>query len=167
MRSCKMSRKSPDFGLTCSGLATTLETQKKKEKKKHRPCTTFSGHYVRGQRREMNVPSSQHPDKHIREAVASMAGGWKATLLKFGATLRSRVHVGDTFSVPLVSFQPNWPTFPTLWPDSLFLSLRCVPSVVCVLLGFLRISKLAILRFQERKHVWMCWSCLVDKEQLV
>lgn len=134
------------FWLTCPDMVATLEKQQKAQ-----ACTAFSGLYVCGQRREMNVPSSQHPDKLIREAVASMAGGWKATLLKFGATPRSRVQVGDTFSVPLVSFQPSWPGFPTLWPDSLSFS-QSEPSTFA-LIGFLKISKLAILMYQQERHV--------------
>lgn len=61
-----------------------------------------------------------------------MSRGWKGTLLKFGGEVgEGRVHTEDTFSVPLGSFQPGWPTSPTLWPSSL--SER-VPSV-CALTG--------------------------------
>lgn len=61
-----------------------------------------------------------------------MSRGWKGTLLKFGGEVgEGRVHTEDTFSVPLGSFQPGWPTSPTLWPNSL--SER-VPSV-CALTG--------------------------------
>lgn len=61
-----------------------------------------------------------------------MSRGWKGTLLKFGGEVgEGRVHTEDTFSVPLGSFQPGWPTSPTQWPNSL--SER-VPSV-CALTG--------------------------------
>lgn len=80
----------------------------------------------------MCSPQSQHPSNPFLGPVASMSRGWKGTLLKFGGEVgEGRVHLEDTFSVPLGSFQSGWPTSPTLWPDSL--SIR-VPSV-CALTG--------------------------------
>lgn len=49
-----------------------------------------------------------------------------------GEVGEGRVHTEDTFSVPLGSFQPGWPTSPTLWPGSL--SERA-PSCACALAG--------------------------------
>lgn len=80
----------------------------------------------------MCSPQSQHPSNPFLAPVASMSRGWKGTLLKFGGEVgEGRVHLEDTFSVPLGSFQSGWPTSPTLWPGSL--SIR-VPSV-CALAG--------------------------------
>lgn len=75
----------------------------------------------------MCSPQSQHPSSPFLGPVASMSRVWKGTLLKFGGEVgEGRVHLEDTFSVPLGSFQSGWPTSPTLWPDSL--AVR-VPSV--------------------------------------
>lgn len=75
----------------------------------------------------MCSPQSQHHSDPFRGPVASMSRGWKGTLLKFGGEVgEDRVHLEDTFSVPLGAFQPGWPTPPTLWPDSLS---KRVPSV--------------------------------------
>lgn len=80
----------------------------------------------------MCSPHSQHPSNPFLGPVASMSRGWKGTLLKFGGEVgEGRVHLEDTFSVPLGAFQPGWPTSPTLWPDSLS---KRVPSV-CTLTG--------------------------------
>lgn len=95
----------------------------------------------------MCSPQSQHPSSLFLGPVASMSRSWKGTLLKFGGEMvEGRVHLGDTFSVPLGSFQSGWPTSPTLWPNSL--SIR-VPSV-CALAGPLR-PRLSFLRCADRE----------------
>lgn len=67
----------------------------------------------------MCAPQPQHPLAPFLGPVASMSRGWKGTLLKFGGEEgEGRVHLEDTFSVPLGSFQSGWPTSPTLWPGS-------------------------------------------------
>lgn len=95
----------------------------------------------------MCSPQSQHPSSLFLGPVASMSRSWKGTLLKFGGEMvEGRVHLGDTFSVPLGSFQSGWPTSPTLWPNSL--SIR-VPSV-CALAGPLQ-PRLSFLRCADRE----------------
>lgn len=95
----------------------------------------------------MCSPQSQHPSSLFLGPVASMSRSWKGTLLKFGGEMvEGRVHLGDTFSVPLGSFQSGWPTSPTLWPNSL--AIR-VPSV-CALAGPLR-PRLSFLRCADRE----------------
>ncbi len=122
----------------------------------------------------MCSPQSQHPSNPFLGPVASMSRGWKGTLLKFGGEVgEGRVHLEDTFSVPLGSFQSGWPTSPTLWPDSL--SIR-VPSV-CALTGppwprlslwiFLRcayreacggVSLNVLLPFVNHSDPGQCWT---------
>lgn len=80
----------------------------------------------------MCSPQSQHPSDPFLGPVASMSRGWKGILLKFGGEVgEGRVHLEDTFSVPLDSSSLEGRPLQPLWPDPLS---KRVPSV-CALLS--------------------------------
>lgn len=80
----------------------------------------------------MCSPQSQHPSDPFLGPVASMSRGWKGILWKFGGEVgEGRVHLEDTFSVPLDSSSLEGRPLQPLWPDPLS---KRVPSV-CAPLG--------------------------------
>lgn len=115
----------------------------------------------------MCSPQSQHPSKPFLGPVASMSRGWKGTLLKFGGEVgEGRVHLEDTFSVPLGSFQTldGRPLQPCDLTHSLYVYLLCAPSLVPIGLSFLcGFFWVVPTERPAAGHHWMCVTPFVNQ----